>query len=134
MEIALHVVAGVFSLALAVVFLRAGWIKLATPIAQLAGSGLVWVTDIPAWTVRSVGTLEVIASVVVVGSMAARLAGVHHTLVSLSGVIAAGGLAALMLSAWIFHRARGEAQFTWSTNLALGALALATAASQLVLS
>lgn len=134
MDIALDVMAAIFSLALAVLFVRAGWIKLATPIPQLAGSGLVWVTDIPAWIVRGVGTLEILASVLIVGSMGARLAGVLHPFVSLGGVIAAGGLAALMLAAWIFHRVRGEAQFTWSTNLALGALALATAVSQLVVS
>ncbi len=134
MEIALWVVAGVFSLALAVVFLRAGWIKLVTPIVQLAGAGLVWVTDIPSWSVRSLGALEILASLVVVGSMAGRLAGVQHTIVATSGVVAATGLAGLMLAAWIFHRLRGEARYTWSTNLALGALALATAASQLVVS
>jgi hypothetical protein len=132
MTVVFWVFALVLSVVLAVMMGRAGWIKTFTPLVSMAGSGLVWVRDIPAWSVRLIGMLELLAAIVVVVAPVARLVVGPDPLLTIAGVAAALGVATLMGLAHLFHRARGESEHTWKTNLAFGALAVMTAAAQFV--
>jgi hypothetical protein len=133
-SIVVWIVTFVLSAVLAATIGRAGWLKAATPIAELAGSGLVWVTDIPRWSVRLIGVVELAAAVVIVAAPVVRFIIGPAPLVTAAGVAAATGVALLMAVSYLFHRARGETSHTWQTLLAFAALALVTAAAQLVAS
>ena len=126
----------VFALALsaflATLIGRAGWIKTFTPLVSLAGSGLVWVRDIPAWSVRTIGALEILAALVIVSSPLLRLFVGPYSVLVFAGVGAGLGVAALMGAAHLFHRSRQESERTWKTHLAFGALAIMTATAQFV--
>jgi hypothetical protein len=108
---------------------RAGWIKTFTPIVQLAGAGLVWAKDIPAWNVRIIGILELFAAMVILAAPILIFIQGPSRLITGLGVAGSVGVAALMASAYLFHRSRGEAQHTWKTNLAFGSLAVMAAAT-----
>lgn len=122
----------VFSLVLASLIGRAGWIKAFTPIASMAGSGLVWVSDVPRGAVRALGALELVAAVVLVLAPLARFTPFDTSWASIAGIAAAVGVGLLMASAHVFHLRRGEANYTWPANLAFGALAVLSASSQFV--
>ena len=99
MNITLWIIAGL----LAVVFGASGAMKLTLPKEQLAVSGLGWVDDFSAGTVKAIGTLEVLAAVGLILPAALEIAPV---LVPLAAV----GLVVLMLGAMITHLRRHEAQ------------------------
>ena len=126
----------VFALALswvrAVMMGRAGWIKTTTPLVSMAGSGRLWVRDIPGWSVRAIGILELLAAIVLVAAPVLRLIGGPDPLLTIAGVAAALGVATLMGVAHLFHRSRGESEHTWKTNFAFGALAVMSAAAHFV--
>jgi hypothetical protein len=127
--IVFQVIALVIAAVVAVGIGRAGWIKTFTPIVQLAGSGLVWAKDIPAWSVRALGLLELVAAMVILAApILVFIQGPSRFITGL-GVGAAVGVAALMAAAHLFHRFRGEAKHTWKTNLAFGSLAVMAAAT-----
>jgi hypothetical protein len=111
---------------------RAGWIKAFTPIVQLAGSGLVWAKDIPAWSVRSIGLLELVAAVVILAAPVLVVIQGPSRLITGLGIAASLGVAALMATAHLFHHSRGEATHTWKTHLAFGSLAVMAAATGFV--
>jgi hypothetical protein len=131
-SVVLWVFALIFSAVLAVGFGRAGWLKTFTPIVQLAGSGLVWVTDIPRWSVRTIGVVELVVAAVVVSAPSIRLIFGESLVWKTAGIAAALGIALLMIAAHLFHTIRGEAKHTWMSNLAFGALACLTASAQFV--
>jgi hypothetical protein len=131
-EIIFAVAALVFSWTLAAMIGRAGWIKTFTPIPTLAGSGLVWVSEIPRAGVRAIGVLELFAALVLFVAPVAQFTPVSSPAVTLGGVAAAVGVALLMAAAHFFHLRRGEASYTWQTNFAFGALAVLSASSQFV--
>jgi hypothetical protein len=107
-------------------------LKAFTPIVELAGSGLVWVTDIPRWSVRAIGVAEMVAAAVVLFAPIVRLVWGESAVWKTAGVAAALAIALLMAAAHLFHRFRGEAKHTWTSNLAFGALACLTASAQFV--
>jgi uncharacterized membrane protein YphA (DoxX/SURF4 family) len=112
MNIALWIIAGL----LAVAFLAGGAVKLAQPKEKLAASGMGFVEDVSAGTVKAIGTLEVLAAVGLILPAALDIAPV---LVPLAAV----GLVLLMVGAIITHLRRHEAQAI-GVNLALLALAV----------
>ncbi len=132
MVIVFQVLALLTAAVLAVGIGRAGWIKAFTPIVQLAGTGVVWAKDIPAWSVRLIGLVELVAAAVIF--LAPIVIVVHGSsrLITVVGVVASIGVAALMATAHLFHRSRGEAEHTWKTNLAFGSLATMAAATLLI--
>lgn len=129
MLIVFQIVALVVAAVLAVGIGRAGWIKTFTPIVQLAGSGLVWAKDIPSWSVRSIGVLELLAAMTILAAPVLVFVQGPHRLITAVGVGASLGVAALMVAAYFFHRSRGEAGLTWKTNMAFGSLAIMAAAT-----
>ncbi len=129
MLIVFQILALVISAVLAVGIGRAGWIKAFTPIVQLAGSGVVWAKDIPAWSVRALGLLELVAAMVILAAPILVFIQGPSRLITTVGVAASLGVAALMAAAHLFHRSRGEAEHTWKTNLAFGSLAVMAAAT-----
>ena len=125
-------VALVLSGLLAVTIGRAGWIKTFTPLVSLAGAGLVWVREIPAWSVRTIGILELAAACIIVAAPVMRFVTGPNAVLMIAGVAAALGVATLMAAAHLFHRSRGESQHTWKTNLAFGSLAIMTGSAQFI--
>src|SRR4029450_4346036 len=99
MNVALWIIAGL----LAVAFLAGGVMKLIQPKEKLAASGMGWVEDFSAGTVKAIGTLEVLAAVGLILPAALEIAPV---LVPLAAV----GLLLLILGAIITHLRRHEAQ------------------------
>ena len=132
MLIVFQIVALLIAAVLAVGIGRAGWIKSFTPIVQLAGSGLVWAKDIPRWSVRGIGVLELFAAMTILAAPVLVFVQGPNRLVTSVGVAASLGVALLMLSAFFFHRSRGESELTWKTNLAFGSLAVMAAATLFV--
>ncbi len=132
MLIVFQILALVIAAVLAVGIGRAGWIKAFTPIVQLAGSGVVWAKDIPAWSVRALGLLELAAAVVILAAPILVFIQGPSRLITGLGVAASLGVAALMAAAHLFHRSRGEAEHTWKTNLAFGSLAVMAAATAFI--
>jgi hypothetical protein len=127
--IVFQLLALVIAAVLAVGIGRAGWIKTFTPIVQLAGSGLVWAKDIPAWSVRMIGAVELLAAMVILAAPVLVVIQGPSRLIAGYGVAASLGVAALMAAAHLFHRSRGESSLTWKTNLAFGSLAMMAAAT-----
>jgi uncharacterized membrane protein YphA (DoxX/SURF4 family) len=111
MNIALWIIAGL----LAVAFLAGGVMKLTQPTEKLAASGMGFVEDFSAGTVKAIGALEVLAAV---GLVLPAALGIAPVLVPLAAV----GLVLLMVGAIITHVRRHEAQAV-VVNLALLALA-----------
>ena len=129
MLIVFHVVALVIGAILAVGIGRAGWIKTFTPIVHLAGSGVVWAKDIPSWSVRSIGVLELLAAMAILAAPVLVFVQGPNRLIAGVGIAASVSVALLMMAAYFFHRSRGEAGLTWKTNLAFGSLAIMAAAT-----
>jgi hypothetical protein len=98
MNIALWIVAGL----LAVGSLAGGALKLILPKNKLAASGWGWVEDFSAGTVRSIGTLEILAAV---GLILPAVLDIAPILVP----AAAAGLALLLIGATVTHLRRHEA-------------------------
>jgi uncharacterized membrane protein YphA (DoxX/SURF4 family) len=115
MNVALWIIAGL----LAVAFLAGGVMKLIQPKEKLAASGMGFVEDFSAGTVKAIGALEVLAAVGLILPAALDIAPV---LVPLAAV----GLVLLMVGAIITHLRRHEAQAI-VVNLALLALAVLVA-------
>jgi len=114
MLIVIHIVALLIAAVLAVAIGRAGWIKAFTPIVQLAGSGLVWAKDIPTWSVRILGVVELVAAMVIFAAPVLIFVLGPNQPVAGFGVAASLGVALLMASAHLFHRSRGESELTWN--------------------
>lgn len=126
------VLALVLSTVLAGAIGRAGWLKAFSPIVELVGSGVVWVADIPRWSVRFIGVLELAAAVVIPAAPIVALLGFQIPALRILGIVAALAVAVLMAAAALFHRARGETVHTWKTLFAFFTLAIMTAAAQVV--
>lgn len=112
MNIALWITAGL----LAAVFLAAGAMKLTQPKEKLAASGMGYVEDFSAGTIKIIGTLEILAAI---GLILPAALDILPILVPLAAV----GLTLLMVGAVITHIRRKEAQVI-VVNLALLALAV----------
>ena len=99
MNVFLWIVAGL----LAVAFLRAGAMKLSQPKAKLSASGMPWVDDFSAGQVKTIGALEVLAAIGLIGP---PLTGIAPVLAPLAAV----GLVLTMIGAAVVHARRGETQ------------------------
>src|SRR5262249_35050345 len=87
------------------------------PKDKLAASGMGFVEDFPAGTVKMIGALEILAAI---GLILPPLLGIAPVLTAL----AATGLVLLMIGAIVTHARRKEA---WVANVILLVLALAVA-------
>ena len=106
---------------------KAGKFKLTASIEVLAGAGLVWVKEIPAFLVRLIALLELAGVAgIILAPAADQFLGFAWA--AIWGVLAAAGLALTMVVAAIMHIVRGEFKYTWKANLSLFAYAAALTA------
>jgi hypothetical protein len=110
MHIALWIVQGLLALA----FGMTGFMKLGTPIEELA-TQMSWVNHLPAFLVRTIGALELAGAVGLILPAATRI---KPKLTNLAAL----GLVATMAGAALTHLLIGE--FMILPNIILGALAL----------
>ena len=99
-EKALNLLLWIAQILLAFAFAMAGYMKLSTPISELA-TQMQWVSDLPEWMVRFIGLCEFL------GAMGLLI----PALMKMKTILtpwAATGLAAVMLLAALFHFMRGE--------------------------
>ena len=90
----------VLQMLLALAFLAAGGVKLVTPASEIA-TQFPWAEDLPSWSPRVIGILEVAGSI---GLVAPQATGIAPVLTP----AAAGGLALTMVGAVLLHVVRGE--------------------------
>lgn len=114
MLIALWIVNGLLAFA----FLGAGLMKSLRPAPALQASGMAWVEDFSAPTVKAIGVIEIIGAL---GLVLPLLTGIAPVLAPLAAV----GLVITMLAAAIVHVRRGEQA---APSLVLGVLSLVSAA------
>lgn len=106
---------------------KAGKFKLTASIEVIAGAGLVWVKEIPAFLVRLIALLELAGVAgIILAPAADQFLGFKWA--AIWGVLAAAGLALTMVVAAIMHIVRGEFKYTWKANLSLFAYAAALTA------
>lgn len=98
---AMHITLWVVQVLLAAIFLMSGFMKASTPIEKLSAM-VPWTSDVPLALVRFIGTVEVLGGL---GLLLPSLLRIKPTLT----VLAAAGLATIMLLAIPFHISRGEA-------------------------
>lgn len=91
----------ILSLLLALAFLAAGGMKVARPKPALASTGLAWVDDFSAGTVKLIGAVEVVGAL---GLALPLLTGIAPVLTP----VAALCLAAIMVGAVVVHLRRHE--------------------------
>jgi len=96
MNIVLWIVQGLLALA----FLAAGFMKLATPVDEFAAN-MAWAVDVPPLLVRFIGLAEVLGAIGLIVPAVTRIRP-HLT------PMAALGIIAIMVLAAIFHLTRGE--------------------------
>lgn len=101
---------------LAAAYLLAGVMKLTRPASALAES-MPYTKDLPLWTTRMIGALEILGAI---GLIVPWLTGIAPILTP----IAAVALAVLQLAAFIFHVARKEVERGLATNVLLFAAAV----------
>jgi hypothetical protein len=99
MNIVLWVIAGLLAFA----FLAVGLMKLSQPKEKLAASGMPYVEDFSAGTIKLIGALEVLAAIGLILPAALDIAPVLVPLAAL-------GLVVLMVGAAIVHARRKESQ------------------------
>lgn len=97
---AMHITLWVVQVLLAAIFLMSGFMKASTPIEKLSAM-VPWTSDVPLALVRFIGTVEVLGGL---GLLLPSLLRIKPTLT----VLAASGLATIMLLAIPFHISRGE--------------------------
>ena len=85
---------------LAVLFLLAGGMKVSQSVEAL-GKRMSWVNHYPLWFVRFIGVAEVL------GALGLILPAATHILLWLT-LVAAGGLAIIMIGATVYHISRRE--------------------------
>jgi uncharacterized membrane protein YphA (DoxX/SURF4 family) len=99
MNVVLWIIAGV----LAAGFLAAGLMKVSQPKEKLAASGMGWTEDFSAGTVKTIGTLEILAAIGLILPAALDIAPVLTA-------VAALGLVLVMIGAAVTHVRRKEPQ------------------------
>jgi putative oxidoreductase len=110
----LNVILWIAQLLLAAMFLMAGFMKVATPVDQLAAT-LPWAVQIPEALVKIIGVSEVL------GALGLLLPSALRIMPQLT-VLASRALIVLMILALAFHLFRGEFSAT-VTNVVLGSIA-----------
>ena len=99
---------------LAFAFGASGVVKATRDRKRLFDDGITWVEDFPAWSVKAIGTLEVLAAV---GLVLPAVTGIAPVLTPL----AAAGLTLLMAGAGVVHVRRGEFAFIGVIAVLFGA-------------
>ncbi len=112
---ALHIILWIAQVLLAVMFIMSGFMKVSQPIEELSKM-LPWASQVPAALVRFIGVSEVLGGL---GLVLPSLLRIKPRLT----VLAAIGLAAVMVFAALFHASRGEFSAI-GMNLILAAIAL----------
>lgn len=97
---AVHITLWVAQVLLAAIFLMSGFMKASMPIEELSAM-VPWTSDVPLTLVRFIGTVELLGGI---GLLLPSLLRIKPTLT----VLAAVGLAIIMLLAIPFHISRGE--------------------------
>jgi len=110
----LDVALWVAQLAIAMVFVMVGWMKVTIPIPEL-GAMMPWAEELPSHFVRAVGMIDIAGGI---GILLPALTRVKPGLT----VLAAVGCVALQICAIVFHISRGEAMMA-PFNFVLLALA-----------
>jgi hypothetical protein len=118
LHIALQVIGWALVVPLVLGLGKAGMFKLTQSIEVLAGAGLVWTKEIPAFLVRLIALLELAGVAgIILAPAADQFLG--FTWAAIWGVLAAAGLALTMVVAAIMHIARGEFKYTRKANISL---------------
>ncbi|HEX8532353.1 MAG TPA: DoxX family protein [Cytophagales bacterium] len=112
---ALHITLWIAQVLLAAMFLMSGFMKVSQPIDQLSQM-LPWASQVPVALVRFIGVSELLGGL---GLVLPSLVRIRPRLT----VLAAIGLAAVMVFAALFHITRGEYSAI-GMNLILAAIAL----------
>lgn len=112
MNIVLWIIAGLLAFA----FLAVGLMKLSQSKEKLAASGMPYVEDFSAGTIKLIGALEVLAAI---GLILPAVLDIAPVLVPLAAL----GLVVLMVGAAVVHARRKESQ-----NIVLNVILLALAA------
>jgi hypothetical protein len=99
-NVALWIVQGL----LALVFGASGVVKATRDRKRLLDDGITWVEDFPAWAVKTIGILEVLAAI---GLVLPAITGIAPVLTPLAAV----GIALVMAGAGVVHFRRGEIAF-----------------------
>ena len=123
LHIALQIIGWALVIPLVVGLGKAGFFKLTASIDVIAGAGLVWVKEIPAFLVRFIALLELagVAGIILAPAASQFIPGFEWA--AIWGVLAAAGLALTMVVAAIMHIVRGEFKYTWKANVSLFAYA-----------
>ena len=109
---------------LAFAFTKAGLHKLRTPDAKLIEGGWGWVKDAPKGTTKFIGIAEVLGGLGVILSPVAVTV-FNFDWAWLLGVLAAAGLATIMILANLVHIARKEIKYTWKSGVMLLVVSIA---------
>jgi hypothetical protein len=107
----------VAQLLLLVAFGAAGLMKLTQPVAQMAAMGMGYVTTVPEWLIKFIGTCEVLGALGMVLPSVTRVAPFLTPLAAL-------GFSVIQVLAIGLHATRGETAMTLPANLILLALSL----------
>jgi uncharacterized membrane protein YphA (DoxX/SURF4 family) len=107
----LNVILWIAQIALAAMFLFAGYIKLVRPIPELVKM-FPWPGDVPVWFTRLTGWVDLAGAV---GIVLPQLTGILPWLTPLAAL----GLVALQAAAIVFHGMRGETKDTVAMNIVL---------------
>lgn len=107
----------VAQLLLLVAFGAAGLMKLTQPVAQMAAMGMGYVTTVPEWLIKFIGTCEVLGALGMVLPSVTRIAPFLTPLAAL-------GFSVIQVLAIGLHATRGETVMTLPANLILLALSL----------
>ena len=103
---------------LAFAFIKAGIHKLRTPDSKLIEGGWGWVKDAPKGTTKFIGIAELLGGLGVILSPIAVLV-FNFDWAQPIGVLAAGGLATIMVLANLLHIIRKEFKYTWKPGVML---------------
>lgn len=99
----MNILTWILQVLLGLAMLGAGFMKLTTPIEEILAMGepMAWVNAVPAWLVRFIGGSELLGGLGLILPSALRI---QPRLT----VLAAYGIATIMVLAAIFHAMRGE--------------------------
>lgn len=95
-----HILLWVIQILLAMLYANAGFLKAFKPIAEIAPT-ITWALSLPEWLVRSIGISEFLGAIGLVLPAALKIR-------PQLSMLAAAGIATIMLLANLFHIGRGE--------------------------
>ena len=99
-------------------FFNAGKFKMTGDKPAFAAAQFGWAEKTPLSAIRVLGALEVLGAVgIIVAPIAAIATG--QIWIQALGIIAAAGLALVMVAAMILHQSRGESKYTFKMNFKL---------------